>query len=138
MTMNIATLGRGTIRGTLARHWAQAGHDVTTLGRDGGDVSDADVVLLAVLSEAVPDALARVTGHEGKVVLDATNRMTAAPPAGYASIAEYVKAQTGGPTAKVFNLNFGALLEQAAETAKAGQYLGGRRGRSRRCRAAHS
>jgi 8-hydroxy-5-deazaflavin:NADPH oxidoreductase len=26
------------------------------------------------------------------------------------------KAQTGGPTAKVFNLNFGALLEQAAQT----------------------
>ena len=78
--MNIATLGRGTIGGTLARLWAQAGHDVTTLGRDGGDVSDADVVLVAVLSEAVPDALARVTGLEGKVVLDATNRMAAAPP----------------------------------------------------------
>ena len=43
--------------------------------------------------------------------------MAAAPPAGYASIAEYIKAQTGGPTAKVFNLNFGALLEQAAEIA---------------------
>jgi predicted dinucleotide-binding enzyme len=116
-TMKIATLGRGTIGGTLARLWAQAGHDVTTLGRDGGDVSDAEVVLVAVLSEAVPDALTRVTGLEGKIVLDATNRMAAAPPAGYASIAEYIKAQTGGPTAKVFNLNFGALLEQAAETA---------------------
>ena len=86
------------------------------LGRDGGDASDADVVLVAVLSEAVPDALTRVTGLDGKVVLDATNRMTAAPPTGYPSIAEYIKAQTGGPTAKVFNLNFGALLEQAAET----------------------
>jgi predicted dinucleotide-binding enzyme len=73
--------------------------------------------LVAVLSEAVPDALARVTGLEGQIVLDATNRMAAAPPARYASIAEYIKAQTGGPTAKVFNLNFGALLEQAAETA---------------------
>ena len=35
--MKIATLGRGTIGGTLARLWAQAGHDVTTFGRDGGD-----------------------------------------------------------------------------------------------------
>lgn len=114
--MKITTLGRGSIGGTLGRLWTQAGHDVTLLGRDGGDVSDADVVLLAVLSEAVPEALTRVTGLEGKIVLDATNRMTADPPAGHASIAEYVKAQTGGPTAKVFNLNFGSLLEQAAET----------------------
>jgi len=114
--MKITTLGRGNIGGTLARQWTQAGHEVTTLGRDGGDVSDADVVLVAVPNEAVPDALTRVTGLDGKVVLDATNRMAAAPPAGHPSIAEYIKAQTGGPTAKVFNLNFGALLEEAAET----------------------
>jgi predicted dinucleotide-binding enzyme len=114
--MKITTIGRGNIGGTLGRLWASAGHEVTRLGRDGGDASDADVVLMAVLSGAVPDALTRVTGLDGKVVLDATNRMSAAPPAGYPSIAEYIKAQTGGPTAKVFNLNFGALLEQAAQT----------------------
>jgi predicted dinucleotide-binding enzyme len=116
--MRITTIGRGNIGGTLGRLWASAGHEVTQLGRDGGDVSDADVVLVAVLSEAVPDALTRVTGLEGKVVLDATNRMSAAPPAGYRSIAEYIKAQTGGPTAKVFNLNFAALLEQAAQASR--------------------
>jgi predicted dinucleotide-binding enzyme len=115
--MKITTLGRGSIGGTLARLWTQAGHDVTTLGRDGGDVSDADVVLVAVPSDALADALTRVTGLEGKVVLDATNRMSAAPPEGHASNAEYIKAQTGGPTAKVFNLNFGALLEQAGQAA---------------------
>lgn len=113
--MRITTLGRGTIGGTLAQLWTQAGHEVTTLGRDGGDVSDADVVLVAVLSEAVPEALTRVTGLEGKVVLDATNRMSAPPPEGHASIAEYLKAQTGGPTAKAFNLNFGKLLEHARD-----------------------
>jgi predicted dinucleotide-binding enzyme len=116
--MRITTIGRGNIGGTLGRLWASAGHEVTQLGRDGGDVSDADVVLVAVLSEAVPDALTRVTGLEGKVVLDATNRMSAAPPAGYPSIAEHIKAQTGGPTAKVFNLNFAALLEQAAQASR--------------------
>jgi predicted dinucleotide-binding enzyme len=114
--MKITTLGRGSIGGTLAQLWTKAGHEVTMFGREGGDASAADVVLVAVLSEAVPDALTRVTGLDGKVVLDATNRMTAAPPAGYPSIAEYIKAQTGGPTAKVFNLNFGSLLEQAAQT----------------------
>src|SRR5690242_13746471 len=111
--MKITTYGRGNIGGTLARLWTRAGHDVTTLGRDGGDVSDADVVLVAVPSGAVPDALTRLTGLDGKVVLDATNRMSEAPPEGHASTAEYIKARTGGPTAKVFNLNFGALLEQA-------------------------
>jgi predicted dinucleotide-binding enzyme len=114
--MKITTLGRGNIGGTLGRLWTQAGHDVTTLGRDGGDVSDADVVLVAVPSGTVPDALTRVTGLDGKIVLDATNRMSEAPPEGYASTAEYIKAKTGGPTAKVFNLNFGALLEQAGQT----------------------
>lgn len=113
--MKITTIGRGNIGGTLGRLWTAAGHQVTQLGRDGGDASDADVVLMAVLSEAVPDALTRVTGLDGKVVLDATNRLSAAAPAGYRSTAEYIKAQTGGPTAKVFNLNFAGALEQVAQ-----------------------
>src|SRR6516165_1881687 len=103
--MKITTIGRGTIGGTLARLWTAAGHEVIELGRDGGDAADADVVLLAVPNEAVPDALAGVSGLHGKVVLDATNRM---------GVAEHVKAQTGGPTAKAFNLNFGNLFDQAA------------------------
>jgi 8-hydroxy-5-deazaflavin:NADPH oxidoreductase len=116
--MKVTTIGRGTIGGTLGRLWASAGHEVTQLGRDGGNAAGADVVLLAVPGEVVPDALASVAGLPGKVVIDATNRIGARavppPPAGYLSIAEYVKAQTGGPTAKAFNLNFGDLLDQAA------------------------
>lgn len=112
--MKITTIGRGTIGGTLARLWTTAGHDVQELGREGGDASSADVVLLAVPNTAVPDALASVTGLDGKVVLDATNRLAGdPPPAGHPSIAEYVKSVTGGPTAKAFNLNFGALFEAA-------------------------
>lgn len=117
--MKVTTIGRGTIGGTLGRLWASAGHEVTQFGRDGGDAADADVVLLAVPSDVVPAALASVAGLHGKVVIDATNRIGPGavpppPPAGYPSIAEYVKAQTGGPTAKAFNLNFGSLLDQAA------------------------
>jgi len=37
------------VRG-LARRWRAAGHNVTEIGRDGGDVSGAEVVLLAVPS----------------------------------------------------------------------------------------
>ena len=122
--LNITTVGRGTIGGTLARLWRTAGHDVTELGRDGGDASGADVVLLAVPYSAVPEALARVTGVGDQVVIDATNRLGGeAPPDGHASMAEYVKAQTGGSVAKAFNLNFGSLFEQAASAATRPQNL---------------
>jgi 8-hydroxy-5-deazaflavin:NADPH oxidoreductase len=113
--MKITTIGKGTIGGTLARLWMTAGHEVTQLGRAGGDAADADVVLLAVPNEAVPAALAGVTGLRDKIIIDATNRLDGeAPPTGYASIAEFVKATTGGPVAKAFNLNYGKLFEQAA------------------------
>jgi hypothetical protein len=116
--MKITTIGRGNIGGTLGRLWSSAGHEVTQLGRDGGDASNADVVLLAVPSAVVPDALAAVTGLDGKVIFDAINRIgSQTPPAGYDSVAEYVKATTDGPVAKVFHLNFGAILDQAAGSA---------------------
>lgn len=114
--MRITTIGRGSIGGTLARLWTAAGHQVTTLGRDGGDASDADVVLLAVRHADIPAALAGVTGLAGKTVIEASNRLDGeAPHEGHASNAEYVKAVLGGPTAKAFNLNFGKLLDGAAE-----------------------
>ena len=113
--MKVTTIGRGTIGGTLGKLWTAAGHEVTLLGHEGGDAGDADVVLLAPLYGQVPDALAGVTGLDGKIVLDATNRLGGEdPPSGYGSNAEYAKAQTGGPAAKAFNANFGALLEQAS------------------------
>ena len=115
--MKITTIGRAAIGGTLAQLWTSAGHEVVQLGRDGGDAADADVVLLAVPYSAVADALAGVTGLDGKVIIDATNRLGGeTPPSGYASNTEYVRAQTGGPVAKAFNLNFGSLLDKAAGT----------------------
>src|SRR5882757_6034844 len=76
IAVNITTIGRGTIGGGLALFWEQAGHKVTLLGRDGGDASDADVVLVAVPSGSISDALGRVTGLEGKIAVDATNAFT--------------------------------------------------------------
>ena len=71
--MRITTVGRGTVGGGLAAGWRNAGHVVTELGPDGGEASEADAVLLAVASGAIDDALSKVTGLEGKVVIDATN-----------------------------------------------------------------
>jgi 8-hydroxy-5-deazaflavin:NADPH oxidoreductase len=109
--MNITTIGRGNVGGGLARRWRQAGHTVTQLGRDGGDASDADVVLVAVPSGAIADALAKVSGLRGKATIDATNAYAGRDPA-HQSLAHQVKAIVGGPVAKAFNVNTAALYDQ--------------------------
>ena|SRR5947209_6299603 len=113
--MKIAVIGRGNVGGGLADLWEQAGHEVTRLGRDGGDVSDADAVLIAVPGGSLADALAAADGIDGKTVIDATNLIGADPPAGFASSAELVKSRTNGPTAKSFNINFAALYDRLGE-----------------------
>src|SRR3954454_8660727 len=108
-TMQIAVFGRGNVGGGLADIWERAGHQVTRLGRDGGDVSGADAVLLAVPGEAIREALDRLTGVEGKTVLDATNRIGVEPPEGFASNAEFVKARTGGAGAEAVHNHLPAV-----------------------------
>jgi 8-hydroxy-5-deazaflavin:NADPH oxidoreductase len=112
--MNITTIGRGNIGGGLAGLWGQAGHTVTTLGREGGDASGADAVLVAVPSDSISEALAKVTGLEGKIAIDATNAFHGRDEK-YESLAQEVKAQTNGPVAKAFNANFAALYGQIGE-----------------------
>ena len=110
--MKIAVVGRGNVGGGLAHRWERAGHEVTRIGRDGGDVSDAEAVLVAVPGGAVGEALEKVQGIQGKTVIDATNLVGAEPPSGFASNAEFIKSQTNGPTAKSFNVNFARLYDQ--------------------------
>lgn len=115
--MRVSVAGRGNVGGGLADLWENAGHEVQRLGREGGDVSGAEVILLACPGGALADALSNLRGIEGKPVIDATNLVGASPPAGFASNAEYVKSRTGGPTAKSFNINFAALYDQLAAAA---------------------
>ena len=110
--MKIAVVGKGNVGGGLADRWERAGHDVTRIGKDGGDVSDADAVLVAVPGGALADAFETVDGWDGKTVIDATNLIGAEPPGGFSSNAEFVKSKTNGPTAKSFNLNFARLYDQ--------------------------
>jgi 8-hydroxy-5-deazaflavin:NADPH oxidoreductase len=109
--MKITTIGRGNIGGGLAERWQQAGHEVRALGRDGGDASDADAVLVAVPGTEISDALPKVSGLEGKVAIDATN-IFGERNEQYESLAHEVKAHTRGPVAKSFNTNFAALYDQ--------------------------
>lgn len=112
--MQIATIGRGNIGGGLARLWRSAGHDVEELGREGGDVSSADVVLVAVPGDQISDALGKVTGIEGKTAIDATNAFGGRNEA-FESLAHEVKSVTKGPVAKSFNVNFAVLYDEVAK-----------------------
>jgi 8-hydroxy-5-deazaflavin:NADPH oxidoreductase len=60
--MRIAVVGKGRVGGGLADRWEKAGHDVARIGRDGGDVSDADAVLFAVPGGSIAEAVENVSG----------------------------------------------------------------------------
>jgi 8-hydroxy-5-deazaflavin:NADPH oxidoreductase len=64
--MKIAVVGKGNVGGGLADKWEKAGHEVTRIGKEGGDVSDAEAVLFAVPGSAIADAVVNVQGLEGK------------------------------------------------------------------------
>jgi 8-hydroxy-5-deazaflavin:NADPH oxidoreductase len=121
--MRITTVGSGTVGGGLAARWRNAGHEVTELGPEGGDASEADAVLVAVPSGAIDDALSRVAGLEGKVVIDATNDFRGIHEYGpfggrdesFPSLAHQVKARTNGHVAKSFNLNFARIYDRIDE-----------------------
>ncbi len=113
--MRIVTIGRGAIGGGLGRLWRTAGHDVVGLGRDGGDASDADAVLIAVPGSHISAALRKVTGLEGKIAIDATNILPTRH-GDFPSYAHEVQSFTHAPVAKSFNTNsarlFGVVHEQ--------------------------
>jgi 8-hydroxy-5-deazaflavin:NADPH oxidoreductase len=110
--VKIATIGSGNVGGGLADFWEGAGHEVQRLGREGGDVSGADAVLLAVPSAAIQDALASVNGLDGKVLIDTTNLVQGERPGGLDSLSAYVKQLSGAHVAKAFNTVFAKLYDQ--------------------------
>src|SRR5262249_43649488 len=111
--MKIAVVGRGNVGGGLARRWRDAGQEVEELGRDGGDVSAAEVVLVAVPGPEIANALGTGTGLEGQVAMDATNAVRGRNE-DFESNAHEVKSIVGGPTAKSFNLNFANVYDEIA------------------------
>jgi 8-hydroxy-5-deazaflavin:NADPH oxidoreductase len=109
--MKITVIGRGNVGGGLARKWRAAGHEVEELGRDGGDASGADVLVVAVPGPEIGNALGTVTGLAGKVTIDATNAVRGRNEE-FESNAHEIKAIVGGPTAKSFNLNFANVYDE--------------------------
>jgi hypothetical protein len=113
--VKIATIGKGNVGGGLADLWEKTGHEVQRLGSEGGDVSEAEAVLLAVPFGAIEDALKGVSGLEGKTLIDATNFFGEERPGGLDSLAAYVKQVSGANVAKAFNTMFAALYDQVGE-----------------------
>jgi 8-hydroxy-5-deazaflavin:NADPH oxidoreductase len=109
--MKIATIGRGNVGGGLAKRWRNAGHEVTEIGSDGGDVSGAEVILVAVRSTVIGEALGKVTGISDQVVIDATNAFTGRTE-GFESLAHEIKSHVSGAVAKSFNCNYAALYDE--------------------------
>jgi hypothetical protein len=93
--MRITVSRKGNVGGGLADLWERAGHQVTRLGRAGGDVSDADAVLVAVPGGSIAEAFDRLTGVEGETVIDATNRIGVGAPDGFASNCRVREVQDG-------------------------------------------
>ena len=112
--MKITSIGKGNVGGGLTRLFERAGHEVTALGREGGDASDADVIVVAVPSGSISDALGKVSGLDGKIAIDTTNAFTGRDES-YESLAHEVKAHTNGPVSKAFNANFTVLYDQIGE-----------------------
>jgi 8-hydroxy-5-deazaflavin:NADPH oxidoreductase len=111
--MKITVIGRGNVGRGLARMWRAAGHQVQELGRDGGDASGADVLLVAVPGLQIAEALEKVSGIAGKSTIDATNASRGRNEA-FESNAHEVRSIVGGPTAKAFNLNFARVYDEIA------------------------
>jgi 8-hydroxy-5-deazaflavin:NADPH oxidoreductase len=111
--MNITVIGKGNVGGGLARLWRASGHDVQEIAREGGDASNADVLVIAVPSGSIAEALGKVSGIDGKPTIDATNAFAGRNDE-HESLAHEVKSIVGGPIAKSFNLNFASLYDEVA------------------------
>lgn len=124
--MKIGILGAGNIGGTLGKLWSARGHEVYFAVRDSnsekaqallqaspnaqvGTIEEAvnfgTVVLLSVHWRNVPEVLEAIQGKiDGKVLIDATNRVTPPPADTAGSAAEDIaKAVPNTKVVKSFN-----------------------------------
>jgi predicted dinucleotide-binding enzyme len=109
--MDVAVVGAGRIGGNVARLLVAAGHRVTVSGRDperlrrraeevgalaaapAVAVGRAEVVVVAVPWDALPDAIAAMGPLDGRIVVDTTNQFGSGPKPGAARMpgARYTK-----------------------------------------------
>ena len=137
--MNITILGSGNMGSGFVKQFSAAGHRVTVTGRDGAKAAqlagqypgvqaaevaqaarNADVVVVATPYEAAAAALRSLGDLAGKVVVDATNPLTAdymGLTIGHATSAaeEIARAVPGAAVVKAFNTVFAQVLAEGPE-----------------------
>ena len=134
--MEIAIIGPGRIGGNIARRLAGAGHHITlSFSRDeaklramaddiggsaaspGEAVDGAEVVVLSVPWDTIPEALEQAGPLAGKIVIDTTNQFGSGPmPAeGQTAAALNAGRMTGARYTKSFNTLTSAFQEQTAD-----------------------
>jgi predicted dinucleotide-binding enzyme len=135
--MRIGTIGAGAIAQAFARHAIAHGHEVVLSNSRGPaslagligelgplavagtpeDAARADVVLLAVGWPDVPTAVKGLPAWDGRILIDATNHFSAAPPRpeiadlGESTGSEFVASLVpGARVVKAFNTLFSAYV----------------------------
>jgi predicted dinucleotide-binding enzyme len=96
--------------------WSSRGHQVTALGRGGGDATDAEVIVIAVAAAQISDALDTVVGLAGQPTIDACNIYTDRQTE-FRSLSHQIQSIIGGPTAKAFSTNFASAYDRIGEPA---------------------
>jgi predicted dinucleotide-binding enzyme len=112
--VKIVVVGRGRVGGGLARLWSSRSHQVNAFGRDGGDATDAEVVVVAVAAAQISDALGAVAGLAGQPTIDACNIYTERRNE-FPSLSHQIQSVIGGPTAKAFSTNFASAYDRIGE-----------------------
>jgi 8-hydroxy-5-deazaflavin:NADPH oxidoreductase len=123
--MQIAIVGAGNVGGALGRRWAEKGHDVTFVVREGSEVkgglpprahvsssrdatADADVIVLATPWAAAEDIVRSLGDVRGKILVDATNPLKAGlaldhGPQGESGAERIAARAAGARVVKAFN-----------------------------------
>ena len=132
--MDVAVVGAGRIGGNVARLLVAAGHRVTVSGRDperlrrraeevgalaaapAVAVGRAEVVVVAVPWDALPDAIAGMGSLDGRIVVDTTNQFGSGPKpaAGETAAAFNAARMPGARYTKCFNTLTSAFQEITA------------------------
>lgn len=148
--MNLAIIGAGKVGSTLGRRWARAGHEVTfgvrnpteahhqALASDHGGraasphdaVAGAEIVVLTVPYDAVPETVRELGDLSGKLLIDCTNAVGSGyTPAveGAASGAEMVAGLApGAHVVKAFNsVGVGMLADLDLGTQRGATFICG-------------
>lgn len=145
--MKIAIVGTGNVGGALAQKWAAKGHPVLLAVRDpkafkgqellrlpgitvkpvAEAVAEADTILLATPAPAAADVAKSLGDTTGKVIIDAMNIVMGRGPAGFATTAEAILANTQTrDVVKCFNTTgYNNMLDTAYGSERLDMFMAG-------------